>query len=43
MSNDHHEMDEDDMEEENEEGQMSSVAWSGMNLREQIKGTFDLL
>lgn len=33
MSNDNHDMDE-DME---EEGQMS-VAWSGMNLREQIKG-----
>jgi hypothetical protein len=36
MSNDHHETDDEDME---EEGQMSSLAWRGMNLREQIKGT----
>jgi hypothetical protein len=39
MSMDHHEMEDEEMD---EEGQMSSLAWRGMNLREQIKGTSDM-
>lgn len=35
MSNDNH-----DMDEEMEEGGQMSVAWAGMNLREQIRGKF---
>lgn len=35
MSNDHQEMTDDDME---DEGQINTIAWRGMNLREQIKG-----
>jgi hypothetical protein len=37
MSNDHHEMEDEDME---EEGQIGSIAWRGMNLRDQIRGKF---
>jgi hypothetical protein len=42
MANDNYEMEEDDIEEieeeESEDERPSTHAWSGMNLREQIKG-----